>query len=724
MKTKKIFSIVFAALLFTFCFGQVGSPSPISYKESSRILIKDVNLTVEDFLAKGEIAEAAKHIKNKMSDCLELGDGSKLCEAGLNFTSGYLYQQAALKDTNNTNAYKKRALVYYEKVLAEYPDNKAAWSNFIQLIEEQGIDPSTIAKLEGMAKKYPSIRLDIYVRIGDIYKNDNNLQKACDYYQKAYAEDPFSEKACGAMVALYTRYDFSCVVRNNIRQLALDCQEIDLPNYSEELLKKELVTYFNNKKYKKALESLVLWAHVMADNNWLSSKKINRLKIKLFQRKESETRAENTIYSALNELQSIIEAKQIEDIGDIRFWNGYSPEIYMSGEWSKINPESVLYKVYHTKGKKAYFKGYLKDAEAFWQAGLDGVRNSDRAFYTVVASDMAQLYNNNPRLDPSDKKLNKLIIRLFNMKGAAYGDNDLRMIRKYHITLGGIFYDKKKWDGPGGANAKFQLSRAVSSRIGPIVNPKLRRMLGDVYNELNQDSNAINAYTKSVEDYLSLDLIKDADKLMGITKEKFSTAMNSNQLKKINGIQIIIDWRKETKDPNNDLLKNKVTVTDYLGKVSKAENDAKKAISEKFVKLQFFKGLSDLGAAISDDRKVDKQIVLANALERIDKVYQLSSPTDFNRIKNIKVTLEQSVAQSKRLENAQMNKKADISYRNSQSKSGFKTYSVTALNKEIVVPDQLFELKGILKAHYATNQFQLENKVKIEMLDGKFKVKN
>ncbi|WP_299217256.1 hypothetical protein [uncultured Aquimarina sp.] len=722
MKTKNLFSIVFTAILFTSCFGQDGAPSPASYKESSRILIKDVNLTIGEFLAKGEVAEAAKHIKNKMSDCLELGDGSKLCEAGLNFTSGYLYQQAALEDVKNSSAYQKRALTYYEKVLASYPDNKAAWSNFIQLIELQDIDPSIIKKLEGMAKRYPSERINIYVRIGDMYKSDNDLQKACDYYQKAYAEDPFSEKACGAMVALYTRYEFSCVTRNNIRQLALDCQEIDLPNYSEELLRKELITSFNNKKYKKALESLVLWTHVMVDNNWLNSKKINRLKVKLFRGQESETRAENIIYNALNELQRIIQAEQIEDIGDIQFWNGYSPEIYMSGEWSKINPKSVLYKVYHTKGKKAYFRGDLKQAETFWQAALDGVRNSDRAFYTYVASDMARLYNNNPRLDPSDKKLNKLIIRLFNMKGAAYGDNDLRMIRKYHITLGGIFYDKKKWDGPGGANAKFQLSRAVSSRFGPIVNPKLRRMLGDVYNELNQDSNAINAYTKSVEDYLSLDLIKDADKLMGITREKYSTAMNSNQLKKINGIQIIIDWRKETKDPNNDLLKNKVTVTDYLEKVSTAENEAKKAVSDKFVKLQFFKGLSDLGVTISEDRKIDRQIILANALGKIDKVYQLSSPTDFNRIKNIKITLEQSVAQPKRLESAQMHKKANLSYSTSGSKSGFKTYSVTALNKEIVVPDQLFELKGVLKDHYSVNQVVKE--AKIEILDGKFKIKN
>ena len=721
MKTKNLFSIIFLGIFFTNCFGQIGSPSPVSYKERSRILIKDVNLTIEDFLAKGDIAEAAKHIKNKMSDCIELGDGKKLCEAGLNFTSGYLYQQAAQRDVKNSSAYQKRAITYYEKVLTSYPENKAAWSNFTQLIELQGVNPAIIQKLEGMAKKYPVERINIYVQIGHMYKNDNNLQKACDYYKKAYKEDPFSEKACGAMVALYTKYEFSCVMKKDIRQLAMDCQEIDLPNYSEELLRKELVLYFHNKKYKKALESLVLWSYIMSDNNWLTDSKVIRLKARLLPSKQIQSRAENSIFNALNELQELVATVRVEDVNNSRFWKGYDPEIYTNGELSSIQPKSVFYKILHFKGQKEKFKGNPENAEKFWQVILDETRSDDKAFFTVVASDMAQLYNNNPNLDSSDKKLNRLIIRLFNMKGSAYGESDLRMIRKYHITLGGIFYSKKKWNGEGASNARFQLSRALDNRLGPIVNPKLRSMLGDVYKELNQDKNAINSYIKSAQDYLSFDLIKDADELMNTTSAKYNTSLNSSQKRNIKGIRTIIDWRKEFKNTNNKFLKNEISVTDYLTKVSKSEKEAYKTLPNEFVKLQFFKGLSDLGSLVSESRKIDKQIILANALGKIDEIYQLSSPTDFNRIKKIKISLEESVAQPKRLEKTQMHKKTNLSY-DSESKTHFKTYNVTALNKEIIIPNQLFELNDVLQNHYSENKTL--KKAEIELSNGKLQIKN
>ena len=107
---------------------------------------------------------------------------------------------------------------------------------------------------------------------------------------------------------------------------------------------------------------------------------------------------------------------------------------------------------------------------------------------------------------------------------------------------------------------------------------------------------------------------------------------------------------------------------------------------------------------------------------KIDKTYQLSSPSDFNRIKNIKITLEESVAQPKRLERTQIHKKVDLSYISSDTKSGFKTYNVSTLNKEIIVPNQLFELNTMLKNHYSINKSL--KKAEIELLKGKFKIKN
>jgi len=700
------------------CFGQTRSTKKKD-EERSKLIIKNTTEKVEAFLSAGQINDAAAFIESSKAQCKSLGY-QDLCMSGLDFTKGYMYQKAAKLDTINGDNYKKRAVVYYEKVLVTYPNNSAAWSNLMKLYQGLYDHKTTISRLEKLAAEYPNERVNLWVAIGDVYKKNKNYDSACSYYSKAYKEDPFSEKACAAMVGLYTRFNYSCTLSGSVRKLAQDCQEIDLPNYAEELLRKELSLALADKDNTKATKSLILWANLLADEGWEDMRQINRVFQKAFP--DTNQSSNLMVYSVFLELKKILQAKNVDQMGDISFWANPFPRPLDWGDRRELGPKTVLIKFLHVKGRQAYFRKDLQEAESFWVEALKLAKDYDNAYFTVVASDLAKFYNTHPKLDPEDQKLNDLVVDLFDMKGAAYEESDLEMIRKYHITLGAIFYDKKKWEGGYATNAEFQLKRAISERLGPIVNPRLKSMLGDVYKELDRKEDAVNAYSLSVQDYLSLDQVSKAEKLLGTVNTNYERAMNDKQRNTLTAVGSIINWRKELSAVDNDVKNNQKKMSQYLEETTNLEKEVSKALPEDFVKGQFFKGLSDLGSQLPDNRQKDKQILYASALNRITEVKTLSSPKDYGRIKTIKTTLEESVDRSGKLEKTQIQKKANLTYIKAEPKEGTKTYSIPTLGKEIMVPKQLFDLNGALQKQNRLNA--TDKTVKLQLQNGSFKVKN
>jgi hypothetical protein len=65
-----------------------------------------------------------------------------------------------------------------------------------------------------------------------------------------------------------------------------------------------------------------------------------------------------------------------------------------------------------------------------------------------------------------------------------------------------------------------------------------------------------------------------------------------------------------------------------------------------------------------------------------------------------------------------MKRKGNLTYTSSRTKTGFKTYNIPTLNKEIIVPNLLFELTKTMSNYcFSNNSKEI---VKLKFKDGKF----
>lgn len=720
-------ALIFRGILFFgicgCCFGQSSIPTIQTERQISEGIVKRVNERIHGLLEKNRIEEAAAFVAQDTSKCNALIEG-KFCRAGLDFTQGYIYQYGTTEKGPKTETYRENAEIYYKKVLTAYPGNKAAWTNLLQLYMEMDDLGTAIGGLKKLADRFPGKRSAILVQMGDLYRNNDALDRACTLYQQAYKEDPFSLKAYGAMVSLYTDHGFSCTLKDGgtIRELAQICEEIDLSNRAEELLRKELITHMEQNKPLEAEQSMILWANVLANKGWNNAGHIVRLKNTLL-KKVGSSETNKIVYTGLRELETIFKSKGETDFSSWTYWVKRSPSMVVSKKEGRVSPRTVLAKNLLVKGEKALLKDNFKMAEVFWQEGknMAGRRNSGSFF--KAALQLAQLYNNKPELDPEGSKFNNLIGELFQGKGLAYKQNDRPIIRRYHIVLGSIFYERKHWgpkrtDYNRAANARFQLEHAVSEKLGPIINPKLRQMLGDVYEELDQSNKAINAYESSLQDYLALDRISDADKLHRAVSKKY-TMMNASLKNRHEIMGEIIGLRKITGKIDPLFGLSPQDISSFTAQISKIEKEATIPFSKEFVGMQMFKTLTDLGIKLQENRKADRQKLYSDALLKIKDIDKLASPNDFNRIKNIKTALEESVENPKDLQKTQMISDVDFNYPKTAWNGKSKTYHLANLNTKIVVPEQLFQLNKVISAYY-TKDFKRETISNIQLRNQTF----
>ncbi|WP_422104207.1 hypothetical protein [Winogradskyella sp.] len=683
----------------------------------SRETIKSVSVNIKKHISKGEIKEAEALLRSYKPKC-EVLKSSKLCLAGLDFHRGYLYQQTAKLRPNEAKDYKILATKNYEKVLSVYPGNRSSLDNLIILNSELNRNMASVEYVKNFVEQYPSKTVQYFLRMGDLFLKDENFEMACDFYQRAYKKDPRSERACKAVVSLYTRYEYACELAKNVRKFALDCRAIGLANYSEELLRKEFVTAVEKQDTANATESMILWASVLAENNWLYPEKIKRTIDYLFPEGKVLYSSDKEIKRYLEQLSRLTLAETVGDINSVRFWKRSNISASVYGDWEWVTPRHVLLKEYYAKGESAYFKNEYKIAERLWRKALDESYDFDKVFFSKVAIDLAKLYHSKPEMDRKNKKLNDLVRDLFQMKGQAYAGNDLKMIRNYHITLGGIFYDKQIWEGDYFHNARFQLERALSEEFGPIINPRLRKMLGVVYDTLGHKIDAVESYAKSIQDYLSLDRIKEAETLH--KRIKATKTLSASETKKYDAMEGIISWRKQQISSDNAILKRTMSLQSYLNNTSEVQTKAKNgALPSDFVDVQMFKGLSDLGSQLGDDRALEQQIVYASALNKINNVRELSSEEDYYRTVNANNSLLLSLEQPNRIETVQMYGK-ELNYAPDLEKSKYNLLTIPTLGKEVVIPKQLILLNRTLQMEYRKSS--IPDLAKYKVIDGRFEL--
>ncbi len=724
MKKTTIIAIVCFTFISLLGYSQTQTQTQTQNKRKSdetrsKKIIRSLNTDIETYLSDGKIEEGAAHIREQKAKCDALTYNT-LCNAGIDFMYGYLYQNGANKDSLKKSRYQNKARSYYKKVLKAYPNNAAALNNYILINNELGDKDSNILKLNELADTYPRNRVTYLVKLGDIYKADKDFNKACETYEKAYQEDLFSVKTCEAIVDLYTNDDHWCNNNYSVREFALICEEIELPNLSEELLRRELTKAIEAKDKDKTIKSLILWGYILADNGWVDALPVRRLTNDLAEKGSFENFPE--LLNGLDELIEILKISDISELYGAGFWYDQFPEVNVERDWEHRAPLHVLIRILRTKGKESLINKDYKKAEGFWIKAKDLSRYFDDGYFTLVAADLAKLYKNQRDLDIHDSKLYNLIEDLFGMKGTSYRQNDLPMIQKYHTTLGAIFYDRKdNWEGGGVETARFQLERALSKRLfGIVVNPKLRQMLGDVYLYQNDKSEAIEAYSHSIHDYLSLDQIKKAKKLHSKLTESLLSDMKASQKEKTKKLNMIIAWREYFVSPENRVLTRQMNVKSQLKEVAQWQDSLSVILPKDFVQRQFFKGLSDLSEKLPEERKVDKLILAAGAIQKIENVKTLSSPSDYYRIKKMTLILEERYKEEEQqLKYAQYNNKAGINDSPYSKKAGYRSYEIPSLEKQIFIPEQLFELNQTILSSYESTE-NWDYLVDIKLNKGKF----
>ncbi|WP_394750913.1 tetratricopeptide repeat protein [Spongiimicrobium salis] len=682
--------------------GQEAVGEKTDARSMSKELIAEVNNRVKLFLEQEKVEEASLYIDQKQGKCNTLSD-SIFCTAGLRFSQGYLFQQAA-KKAKGANDYKKRAGIAYEEIVKVYPKNEVVWSNLIQLYTQKVSVAEAESNLKGLIKRLPNKEPWALVALGNVYRANKDLKKACTAYRAAYGKNPALKVAYEAMVLLYTDDNYSCGLKgsNTIRALAEACNDLNLSNRAEELLRKEFISYVQKKKFEKAEESLLLWTDGLLRNEWANSREVTQLRRKVATYLQEDEGRGKEIVQALLELERMFKSESLEGFSSTPYWSQNVPVVRIPNKEKYVFPESLFIRALLVKGKKATVKERHKEAEAFWQKAWGMASRDDLESYLEVALNLAQLYNKHPELDTGTTKFDALILELFEGKNLAYRERDLPIIRKYHIVLGSIFYTRKQWEEKAThpnsyANARFQLERAVSNRFGPIINPKLRQMLGDVYVELNQKDRAFEVYTASVEDYLAIDRIQDADKL----HQKLPvSAANKNKHVLMGKIITLRSNAKDEKMMGN--LSSSPSVNSYLKEIVAIEKEASGVFSTAFVNLQMFKTLADSGNNIGAKNNTNQQILHSEALSRIQNTDKLASPNDYRRIKTISTSLEKSVENREKLDKTRVYNRTDLQHVNSRwkTKTKTKTYTLGNLNKEILIPQQLFELNRVIKEDY------------------------
>ncbi len=666
-----------------------------SAKAAAKTFVRNSQEQLAVMIESGQMDQAEREIHAAIKACRSMAD-TQTCSAGIYFTAAWLYHQAVKsRGAENRESYLDQAAKYYNQVLSLLPHNQDALSNLMEVKQLAGSFEAQIDMLNEMMAANPDQQVIYLIRMGDLYRSQHDLANACAAYKKAYWADFYSADACRAMVHLHTSTDFSCHLGENVVYFGYDCQAIGLPNYAIDLFEHEISKAAQGSDHRAGERAVICWADVMAENGWLTIPRVDEM-----QRHYAHTTDLAAIRKPLSQLKQCLAADISLASRRSNFWLQKSPRIQISDNRQHISPLVVYLKIQHQQANAAYFAGRFEEAEKRWRLALESADHFHNAMYTLIAKNLAQLYLDYPGLDPLDTKFNRLVRKLFSMKGAAYSTSDKTLIREYHVTLGSIFYQREKWKGNGASNARHQLGRALSDQLGPIVNPMLRSMLAEVYQQINRPELALESFLYAVQDHLALDQFKEADELLQNTRSYLESQNLPKFLSRLEDLAFVLQLRQEWTSPQHPLLAPDASIYGYLTEMAQLDRKNFSALPSDFVKVQFFKGFTDLAMQMDSKHKAKQQILYAEALQKIRDLHILPSLTDLNRLHHIKRALEQSLEQPRHLPSMQVKQQADLNYPSDRLRERVITYVLPNLNREIEIPLALFKLRDAIQNHY------------------------
>ncbi len=702
------------SLVFTLCSVNLNAQSITTTTDKIYVsdVIKKAALIRGKNTSEQSRAEAEEFLLSSLDHCNTLTQ-SKSCRSAINYTLGYYNHEDAMATKFSNEEYLNKAEDYYQSFLSDYPDNKKVLQN-LQIVQKYlGRGERLEETTNRLIESDPDNKQQHERYYGDVLKNRGQFDDACTQYRNAYLTNPWEEASCRRIVNMFKQADLNCSSYDELEKFAYHCVEAGYPYLSNELLERKLKNELSAGDLEEANETFVHLINILADNGWLSKQRIENMRFSV-----------KSPFGPLEDLRIVMQNDDPDTWIQSSFWTR-SEEYYNSEETGRVMPMSVLAKIYFSRATDFRKIQKPKETIAALELSMEWIqryiRNYDEfpSLFFPVSTDLAKAYYKYKRLDPNGRKLIDLENKLFAGKADAYSSGNNRLIREYHTTLGLIYYDQKRWQSNGFAsNAKFQLSRALDSRFGPIINPKLREMLGEVYSELGDKSNAAQSYMDASTDYLRLDKIKRAIATIDMTKDKFASAQNAREKRKLHALSSLAkdrqDWSSAT---HAILIKSGDQFINEMNEIENKEKSYSKILDKDFVNRQIFKGLSDLAKNTPADRINYQQFLYAAALTKIERSDNLDNLADNNRISDITKSLELSIkSPNATLPKSQL---ASDSFqrvttikdwrRGSEDKIDkgiYKSYKVEGQEAILHVPATMFDFSRIIFQSYLENKIQ------------------
>jgi hypothetical protein len=273
------------------------------------------------------------------------------------------------------------------------------------------------------------------------------------------------------------------------------------------------------------------------------------------------------------------------------------------------------------------------------------------------------------------------------------------MIREYHIVLGSIFYDQKRFSSDGIDNAEFQLSRALSPAFGPIINPELRRMLAYVYEFNGNKEGMMTENIRAIMDMLRLDRVDEAKQVITDVAQ-YTADLPETYTTQLGALDRIQRLRSTCADPEGISFEDQSAVHQFLIDRQKQQDQQSTILDPEFVNEQYFKALSDQGQNIPETHPEWKQLMYSQALLRIANQDQLGSYEDYARLQRIRQSLASTLDRPELLSTTRFNKEANLKYKGTGAGEEYKSFVIPSLGQEIQIPQSMFRLNETVDEYY------------------------
>ena len=469
----------------------------------------------QELAARSQWKEAADKLQEAERQCGTEAP-TQPCRLLLNYSIAYVAQQQGAKDLART---------YYQRVLAEAPSNGAAMNNLALVEEATGHDSDAEALWTRASAADPQHAGQWALQLGDHYLHRARYADALRQYQVAADKLPDAETPRRRVVESYGRMPDSTLDQLAALAFAWETFFPSTTRIAYELLVRR---GFNG----SSSDAVLL--------HWIS----------LISEHDRVTKATLAIApggwksDAVNELRSYVE----NPIPGFRWswWRQTPARISVTLELASATGKQILRET----------RDGAQTASC-WEAALDWVgtpemlleaRSSDASTtglsaFLDLSQNLASLYYHYPSLDPGGRKLDRLVMRLFEGKALFIAKGDWEATQNYHTALALLYADRGIWNPKPGtfyaAGAIFQLEAALHDADMRFQDPKqkffqplpeLKEKLAEGYDQTNQPQRAATQYVNATAAYLDIDALDASQKTLTRAQELKASPDTTGQL--------------------------------------------------------------------------------------------------------------------------------------------------------------------------------------------------